>query len=90
MICGEGESAGGVEVGSVSRGTGRVELLLRLWWRVRDPEREFESRPGVPGTERLERYERDCGWGSSVNGGSGVSMGNRGVRGAREVWLRVG
>lgn len=40
-------------------GVARVELLLRVWWRVRDELRECERIGGVLGTETLDRYDDD-------------------------------
>jgi hypothetical protein len=40
-------------------GVARVELLLRVWWRVRDELREWERIGGVLGTETLDRYDED-------------------------------
>lgn len=42
---------------SVSLNAASVELLLRVWWRVRELVREWERIGGVLGTEILDRYE---------------------------------
>lgn len=42
---------------SVSLDATNVELLLRVWWRVRELAREWERIGGVLGTEILDRYE---------------------------------
>ncbi len=60
------------------------------WRRVREGARERML--GVAGVERASMY--DVRWWLWVCGGegreSGSEMGNRGVRGARERWLREG
>lgn len=39
----------------VSLNGARIELLLRVWWRVRELLREWERIGGVLGTEMLDR-----------------------------------
>lgn len=46
----------------VSLNGARVELLLRVWWRVRELLREWERIGGVLGTEMLDRYDSLSWW----------------------------